>query len=364
MLVSKICLTGGPCAGKSTALASIERELTDMGYKVFIVNETATRLIDAGIKPFGDDSVSIMDFEDIVLKTQLLDEENVTKVSNILDKKCIIICDRGIFDIKSFVSKGEFNTLLKKYNLSSLSLMDNYNLVIHMNTAAKGAEKFYTTCNNKARREDIKEAKVRDDKCQDAYSFHNNFKIIDNSTSFDIKVKRVIDEIKTSLGIEKRCERKYLVNVTEKTYNKLKEKETTNIKIKQTYLENDKDCEMRLRKRTLDGDSTYYVTIKRNDLGKETIITEDRINKKTYDRLLSQRNVINEVNKDRICFTYQENLYKLDKFSDGTYVLEASFDTPIPPFIDVIEEVTLDERYKNINMKIIGEKENDLCKRK
>lgn len=364
MLVSKICLTGGPCAGKSTALASIERELTDMGYKVFIVNETATRLINSGIKPFGDDSISMMDFEDIVLKTQLLDEENVTKISNILDKKCIIICDRGIFDIKSFITKKEFNELLKKYNLSRLSTLDNYNLVIHMNTAAKGAEKFYTTSNNKARSEDIKEAKIRDDKCQDAYSFHNNFKIIDNSTSFDTKIKRVINEIKTSLGIEKRCERKYLVNVTKETYSKLKEKEVTNVKIKQTYLETDKNCEMRLRKRTLDNDSTYYVTVKRNDLEKQTIITEEKIDKKVYDRLLSSRNVINEVNKQRICFTYQENLYKLDRFSDGTYILEASTVAPIPPFIELVEEVTLDENYKNINMKIKGEKENVYSKRK
>ena len=43
MLVSKICLTGGPCAGKSTALSKIERELTDLGYKVFIIDEVATR---------------------------------------------------------------------------------------------------------------------------------------------------------------------------------------------------------------------------------------------------------------------------------------------------------------------------------
>ena len=75
MLVAKICLTGGPCGGKSTALAKIEKELTDMGYKVLIINEVATRIINSGIKPFGDDSISMLDFEEIMLKEQLTEEE-------------------------------------------------------------------------------------------------------------------------------------------------------------------------------------------------------------------------------------------------------------------------------------------------
>ena len=53
MLVSKIVLTGGACGGKTTALAAIEQELTDIGYKVYILDEVATRLISSGIKPLG-----------------------------------------------------------------------------------------------------------------------------------------------------------------------------------------------------------------------------------------------------------------------------------------------------------------------
>lgn len=53
MLVSKIVLTGGPCGGKTTALVTIEQELTDIGYKVYILDEVATRLISSGIKPLG-----------------------------------------------------------------------------------------------------------------------------------------------------------------------------------------------------------------------------------------------------------------------------------------------------------------------
>lgn len=48
MKVKKIVLTGGPCAGKTTALQQIEREFTEKGYHVLIVPEAASILIGAG----------------------------------------------------------------------------------------------------------------------------------------------------------------------------------------------------------------------------------------------------------------------------------------------------------------------------
>ena len=64
----KIVLTGGPCAGKTTALSKIDNELTNMGYKVFIIDEVATRIINEGIRPFGEGKISMLDFERILLK--------------------------------------------------------------------------------------------------------------------------------------------------------------------------------------------------------------------------------------------------------------------------------------------------------
>ena len=215
MLVAKICLTGGPCGGKSTALSKIEQTLTDKGYKVFVIEETATRYINAGIKPFGEDSISMFDFEGEILTEQLIEEQAFTKTANLLDKKCIILCDRGIFDIKSFITNEEFDYLLNKHNLSKIKLMDSYNMVINLNTVAKGKPELYTLDNNTARSEGIKEAIIRDDKCEDAWSFHQNLKIIDNSTNFEEKINRVINEITNYLGIEKRHDKKYLVELND-----------------------------------------------------------------------------------------------------------------------------------------------------
>ena len=46
--MTKICLTGGACAGKTTALTTITQDLTQLGYKVLIVPEAATMMMRSG----------------------------------------------------------------------------------------------------------------------------------------------------------------------------------------------------------------------------------------------------------------------------------------------------------------------------
>ena len=46
--VTRILLTGGPCAGKTTALAAISQDLTQLGYKVLVVPEAATLIMRGG----------------------------------------------------------------------------------------------------------------------------------------------------------------------------------------------------------------------------------------------------------------------------------------------------------------------------
>ena len=72
--MKKIVLTGGPCSGKSTALSNIKETLENLGYNVFIVNEAATELINNGIKPFGENAISMYDFQKYVIDYQLKQE--------------------------------------------------------------------------------------------------------------------------------------------------------------------------------------------------------------------------------------------------------------------------------------------------
>ena len=46
--LTRFCFTGGPCAGKTTAMASIASDLISLGYKVLLVPEAATLLMKGG----------------------------------------------------------------------------------------------------------------------------------------------------------------------------------------------------------------------------------------------------------------------------------------------------------------------------
>ena len=97
-MVEKIVITGGPCAGKSTAMSRISKELTQLGYKVLIIAESATELISSGLTP-----VDFAEFQTYLTKYQLDKERIYEEASKTLDHKAIIICDRGVLDNKAYM---------------------------------------------------------------------------------------------------------------------------------------------------------------------------------------------------------------------------------------------------------------------
>ena len=52
MKINKIVITGGPCAGKTTAMNWVQNAFTNRGYMVLFVPETATELISGGVAPW------------------------------------------------------------------------------------------------------------------------------------------------------------------------------------------------------------------------------------------------------------------------------------------------------------------------
>ena len=49
--IVRIVITGGPCAGKTTAMSWIQNAFTKLGYRVLFIPETATELISGGVAP-------------------------------------------------------------------------------------------------------------------------------------------------------------------------------------------------------------------------------------------------------------------------------------------------------------------------
>ena len=112
----KIAVTGGPCAGKTTALQEIVEEFTEKGYKVFVISETATDLITSGAKPFGDNPIEILEFQRLVLEVQLYKERLFERIAESTQQDTIILCDRGVMDNRAYITNKQFKQLLQEYN--------------------------------------------------------------------------------------------------------------------------------------------------------------------------------------------------------------------------------------------------------
>jgi len=202
--VFKIVLTGGPGGGKTKVTEEITRYLEKHNYKVFLISETATEIINSGLKMFGDDPIEPIEFQRLVFKTQLFKEHLIeSAIENYGECKKVIILDRGLMDNKAYITNSEFELLLSEFNLTEEDICKRYDIVIHLNTAAY-LKSGYTKENNKARSEDEKEAIIRDQRVFESWSIHNNHYIVKPEIDFDIKKDNVLKIVQEVLEIDNR----------------------------------------------------------------------------------------------------------------------------------------------------------------
>ena len=109
MKTFKIVLTGGPCAGKTTALKAIKNHLEEQNIKYITIPETATELILNKMLP---NSNYTYEFQTMVLKRQYAKEKEAINYAQKMyeqEEKVVILCDRGILTILLiFILKKNF----------------------------------------------------------------------------------------------------------------------------------------------------------------------------------------------------------------------------------------------------------------
>ena len=358
MEITKIVITGGPCAGKSTAFSRIQEEFTSLGYNVLFVPETATELINGGIAPWTCKTAD--EFQKFLMRLQLEKEKIfVDATSSMSGEKFLIVCDRGMLDNKSYMTSFGFNSVLNELNLNETELRDNYDAVFHLVTAANGAEEFYTTSNNTAITETPEEARIIDEKLISAWTGHPHLRVIDNSTSFDDKIKRLIKEIATFLGEPEpfEIERKYLIEYPDLTWLESLEN-CRRIEIIQTYLKSDKNEEVRVRQRGVDGNFIYFKTIKRRISDLKRVEIEKRLSKDEYLSLLLDADTEKrQIRKTRYCLMFENQYFEIDiyPFWSDKAILEIELSDEnakivFPKEIKVIKEVTDDDSFKNASL--------------
>ena len=333
--MKRIVLTGGPCAGKTTALVKIIEHFSSLGYKVFIIPEVPTLFSQAGMDYLTDNAAFFYEGEKATLEVQLALEDKFTRMAETIDKPTIIVCDRGTMDISAYMKPEMWKEITAGVGTTSEELRARYDAVLHLVSAADGAEQFYTTATNAERTEGLELAREMDKKVIQAWSEHPYLRVINNHENFDTKINRVIQDISNVLEIPQQ--------------------------ITQTYLTSEPRSEVRLRRRTLNGVSINVRTTKKTLPNNEQVVTERQIDNNLYESLMRQADPYRQsIHKIRKTFIWRGQFFELDTYLTPTsnlQILETKGivdheDVNFPPFIEVLEDITGNTEYYNYNLAL------------
>eukprot|EP00475_Leptophrys_vorax_P036281 TRINITY_DN6100_c1_g1_i1.p1 TRINITY_DN6100_c1_g1~~TRINITY_DN6100_c1_g1_i1.p1 ORF type:complete len:213 (-),score=58.70 TRINITY_DN6100_c1_g1_i1:51-689(-) len=189
-----VCFSG-PCGGKSSALKHFGETLRNDGYHIYYSPEVPTIMISGGCVYPGETGPrdQLLAFEENLIRLQQTMEQAYANVASSTGRPSVVIYDRGLMDPKAYMSEEVWQEVLQRGGWSEEQFLKEYDLVIHLVTAAKGAEQFYTLGNNHARTEGIEQARQLDDRILDVWKNHPRRFVIDNSTDFKGKIEKVTE---------------------------------------------------------------------------------------------------------------------------------------------------------------------------
>lgn len=350
----KVCLTGGPSTGKTKVIDAINKHFSSLGYHVIIAPETATSFIQSGIRPFGDNALPPIDFQRLVIQNQLHNEKICEKAAEVLGKdKSIIICDRGALDGIAYVSEQEWKEILEKEGVHPRDLLTSYDAVLYM----LGKSEIFTTENNESRYESsADEALEKGRKVLKSYLSHDNLRVVQPREDMKDKELEVVNIIANMLKLPTRVREQHKFLVKGIDVEKLASI-ASKVVIKQDYLKCDEDTEYRVRRIEQNGICSYHFSvIKKCVNGIREILTDEVISESAYQSLLLTKSDNSaSLTKARYSFVHDQQYFKLDIFDDDMCILEVNLtkenpNVSIPEFVCVVEDVTNNEEYQNINI--------------
>lgn len=190
--VLTIVVTGGPCAGKTSAMEAVREGLASADITAIEVPEAATDLILAGTAPWT--CPSMLDFQTQVIALQLKREAAAAAEAAALDN-AVIVCDRGICDSHAYLSDADYETALSENGISEAQALARYDAVFHLESVALADASAYTKANNGARFEDAQGAVLADRRTLSAWSAHPSLHVIANEEEFRAKADNLTSAI-------------------------------------------------------------------------------------------------------------------------------------------------------------------------
>lgn len=362
--ITRIVITGGPCAGKTSCMTAIKEWLTQQGYVPIFIDEIATRLQTSGIYPIPE-YLPQNEFERTLLQTQISNEEIFEKVGQKIEKqsgkKVVIIQDRCILDIAAYIGIEALEDLLKEENRSLNAELQKYNAVIYLVSAANGALHAYTTANNTARTETPEEARSRDNKTYQVYAANTHIPLFRITNQGDFKRKKLdtLNAINSVLGLPLIGEnqKKYIISF-DGINQIISQHGGTHLFIKQTYLHGtNSNFERRLRFISDENKQRFYsVSETRYLRNGERIKRERMISEREYCALMQSASPdYNTIKKERYCINTKTLYIELDIFHNprlphGIIEVKTLGDQKTPDISQIpgiFEEITSNPSYLN-----------------
>ena len=176
--IIEIVLTGGSCAGKTSALQLLAQSLREQGYSVLTVSETVTMLATSGIPDLGEIARHDLD-RACLFQAEVFGVQRSLREAHELDALAYHPHDC----LQSVAQATE--------GLSLAQIRDSYAAVMHLVTAADGAEAAFSRLTNPARWDTPEEACHFDQQIYKAWQGHPHHVVVDNSTDFIGKMERL-----------------------------------------------------------------------------------------------------------------------------------------------------------------------------
>lgn len=192
--IYKIVLTGGPSGGKTT----LQRAISEQIPEAYCAPEVATILLGGGFpapaKRHPWEENWQRDFQFAVASCQIA-LENITLRRAQLENKQIVVFDRGLLDNAAYLPGG-IDELEKITGLDEQTMLDNYDLVLHLTTSAEHDS--YDKSSNPHRFEEAAEALKLDQRVMTAWANHPN-RVVLGQLDKDNRIAKGLQIIKNSL---------------------------------------------------------------------------------------------------------------------------------------------------------------------
>jgi len=335
---------------------------------VYCIPELATMTFSSGVTIIPEEFTpqTHKTFIQGMVQAQMDLEKYYESIASIQSRPVLLIVDRGAVDNFAYCSAEVKANILEStgWNMNYLR-NERYDLVIHLVTAAFGAEEFYTLEGNAARSESKDQAVAVDNNLRKEWLGHPNYHIIDNSAhGFAPKIERVTSAVSSLVNVPvNEFVNKFLLKKNYTVDELPADVKCETFRDQITYLvNNDKETKTWIVKRKYKGSPIpIYISVNRKLSTNPThrIETRKLLTEKVYYDYLGQMDPkTSTITKKIIAFYYAKETNILYYFIENVEVngrklciLRAFADTEsgdemfVPEFLEAEKDVTNIQEY-------------------